>query len=106
MISYDMVWDESDGDLKLTDSGADISIEQSDFNHIEDILQAEKGHFYDTPLIGYGVNKRKFAPSNLQREKNIIKSELKKDNYRVNSISIYLMVDGTPIIETDAEREK
>lgn len=84
MISKDLIFD--NGDLKITNG--DFAIEQSDDQNIETILTAEKGQFYQFPLLGYGIYSRINGPFERNVERKAIREELKKDNYNVTLLDI------------------
>ena len=92
----DMVIDEVKGDFNVTDSNQ---------QHIEHILTANKGHFYEFPDLG--ANSKELLNSDKPRARinQIIKAELEKDDYTVKDIIIERSEDGTAI-QVDAKRRK
>lgn len=76
----------SGGDMKI--SGGDLELEQSDDQNIEAILVANKGQFYESPLLGYGINKRTNGPFRTLEERKDIREALKRDNYDVKELTI------------------
>ncbi len=86
-------------------SSGDIKFGFSDQYHINDILEANKGQFYQYPNIGFGMNKLlngQFAISKLKKE---IRQELQKDNYRLDDVVIETDQTGKIInIEINAVR--
>lgn len=99
MISKDLILDENN-DLKI--SGGDFAIEQSDDQNIETILTAEKGQFYETPLIGYGIYRRILGAFKKNKERKDIRQELQRDNYDV----VRLDIDNNFEIFVDANKVK
>jgi hypothetical protein len=99
MISKDFVFDEND-DLKIVNG--DWAIEQSDDQNIEAIILAEKGQFYETLLLGYGIYRRQYGPFKKNQERKDIRQELKRDNYDVVS----LIIDDNFNIDVDANKVK
>lgn len=98
MISKDLIFD-NDDDLKIDDG--DFAINQSDDQNIETIILAEKGQFYNAPLLGYGIYTRINGPFNKNSERKAIREELKRDNYNVISLEINenfeLLIDADKI---------
>ena len=99
MISKDFILD-NNNDLSI--ANGDLVIGQSDDQNIQAILQAEKGQFYQFPLLGYGVTRRLYGPFNINEERRDIRQELARDNYRVTRLEIN---DG-PEIYVDAIKIK
>lgn len=81
-------------DILLTDAedlqflGGDFLFGVSDQQHILHILKANKGHFYQNPLIGLGVEGLINANVQADELKQDIKIQLKSDNYRVLDFDI------------------
>lgn len=99
MISYDLVLD-LNNDLII--ENGDWYIGQSDDQNIEAILLAEKGQFYETVLLGYGIRKKLNSPFNKLTERKLIRENLKKDNYNVKILNIANDIG----IEVDADKIK
>jgi hypothetical protein len=99
MISKDLVFDSND-DLSIVDG--DWEIGQSDDQNIQAILQAEKGQFYQYPLLGYGVSGRLYGPFRKNDERKAIREALQRDNYNVVS----LIINDGPEIFVDAVKTK
>lgn len=99
MISNDLVLD-LNNDLIIEDG--DFFIGQSDDQNIEAILLAEKGQFYESPLLGYGITRRLFGPFDTLTERKAIREALRRDNYNVKVLNI----DGNVGIEVDADKVK
>lgn len=85
-----------DGDLKLVDS---------DQQHIEHILRANPGHFYQWPTLGVGADQNKLASISPQVIKQQIKQNLESDNFRVNKVEVLGVIDDFTI-NIDAIRLK
>ena len=69
-------------------SNGDLRVDDSDTQHINHIMQAEKGQFYQYPRIGAGMNTN-IINANLSQIKlnKIIRENLKEDNYRVDEVN-------------------
>lgn len=80
----------------------DFFVNDSDQQHIQHILKAKPGQFYQYPFVGLGVVDFRGASLNPQRLKQLIKIQLKADNYTPT------VVDVSPdfIVNIDAERLK
>lgn len=100
MVSKDLVLDDNN-DLTISSDG-DWLIAQSDDQNIQAILQAEKGQFYQFPLLGYGVSTRLYGPFRKNEERKAIREELRRDNYNVVS----LIINDGPEIFVDAVKVK
>ena len=94
MISNDLVLD-LDNNLRIEDG--DLVIAQSDDQNIEAILLAEKGQFYEYPLLGYGITKKIYGPFNKQSEKKLIREALGKDDY--DTITLIISDDFEVIVD-------
>lgn len=90
-------------DIVIVDG--DLKIIESDQQHIEHILRANPGHFYQHPTLGIGVDDNKLGSINPQVLKQQIQQNLEADNYRINKIEILTNVDGFAA-SIDAERLK
>ena len=100
-IMYDFVLDDTDN-MKIDTSTGDFAIEQSDDLHIESILLAKPGQYYEFPLLGYGIQDRLNGPFTKQIEKKAIRQALKRDNYNVNE----LIIGDGPTVVVDAVKTK
>ena len=89
-----------DGDLTI--SGGDFLVSESDAQHIEHIIRADKGQYRQFPLIGFGIQSRQNAPVNVQEVKQEIRKQLISDGFTVRSVKI----DGELNINVDVERLK
>lgn len=87
----------------ISTKDGDFAIGESDAQHIEHILKAKPGHFYQHPTIGVGAEDGIKGTINRQADKQIIKQNLEDDNYRVNNITITGTVDEK-ITSIDANR--
>lgn len=77
-----------DGDIELNTS------KEEEDEIIEHILRAHKGDFKWEPVLGYGVETKLSGVLNTAEEKKNIRTELKRDKFRINEIQI---------IETDTD---
>lgn len=99
-------------DIRIEDTGdtiedvliqnGDFLVDVSDQQHIQHLLKANKGQYYQWPLIGMGIMQWNNAPINPASIKQQISIQLKADNYRPKKI----MVDREFKIFIDAERLK
>lgn len=99
MIAKDIILDETTNDLII--ENGDFRIGESDQQHIQTILHAQAGQFYETPLIGVGILDHLNSGITAARIKNIITKHLTSDNYEVKNVSV--ADDFT--IEIDAVRK-
>ena len=84
-------------DFIITD---DIQIENGDFlidisdnQNVYAILLAHRGQFYESPLIGLGIDDFQNSPQTNRFLRKRIKEELAKDNYVARNIEIIGGVD-------------
>jgi len=81
----------------------DFLVDLSDNMHIEHIIVANKGHYYQHPLIGVGIANRLKAPTNIQEIKKEISLNLEVDDMSINHVNVG--VSGEDFgIDIDAER--
>tara|TARA_R110002012_G_scaffold260129_1_gene441789 strand:- start:2020 stop:2325 length:306 start_codon:yes stop_codon:yes gene_type:complete len=81
-------------DILLTDSeelqflAGDFLVGVSDQQHVQHILKANKGHYYQSPLIGLGSVD--LINGDLDRDfvKQQIKLQLKSDNYQPLTVDV------------------
>lgn len=73
-------------DLRI--ENGDFVIGNSDQQNIRNIVQSQRGQFYQTPLIGVGILDEMNSASTVQNLKNKIKNNLKLDNYESDGIVI------------------
>ncbi len=92
----DMVIDEAKGDFKII---------ESDQQHIDHIITAGKGNFYEFPTLGVNSVQLINSSKTNARINQIIKEELEKDDFTVKDIFI-TKEDNSTIIEVDAKRRK
>ena len=73
-------------DILFTDDigfDSDFIIGYSDDQHVEHIIKANPGQYYQYPEIGYGVYKHLNGTINVQTEKKLIKQALENDNFTI-----------------------
>lgn len=87
-------------DLEIADG--DFKIDYSDQQHIESILKAHKGQYYQSPLLGVGIEDNYKGNVNKNLLKKEIRLHLESDNYRVKSIEI----TGNEELVTSIEAER
>ena len=73
-------------DLEI--KNGDFVISDSDQTHIIHILKANKGYFFENPLIGVGIINELNSSTNKQALKQNIRRQLVLDNYSVKEIKI------------------
>jgi hypothetical protein len=66
----------------------DFQLFESDETHIENILKANKGFFFETPLIGLGIVNELKGSKNVQELKQDVRRQLIMDNFNVQLIQI------------------
>lgn len=81
----------------------DFNITESDFQNVEAIILAEKGHFYQFPILGVGITGAFNSPTDVLFLRSIISEELAKDNYILTNYETDL-TNGKVIITLNAER--
>lgn len=98
----DIIFEVVPGELKedLEILNGDFKVELSEQQHVQHILKAYKGQYYQNPLVGLGMARYKGASLNPQRLKQEIKVQLKADNI------LPKVVEVSPdfVINIDAER--
>lgn len=99
-IYKDLIIDPT-GDLVFING--DIKVDESDTQHVDHIVVADKGQFRQFPLIGVGILRMINGSPNRQELKQQIKLQLESDGYNVRQIAI----DPNDMlsIEIDAERK-
>ena len=79
-------------DIKFTEDlvilNGDFQIFESDETHIENILKANKGFFFETPLIGVGIITALKGSKSGQELKQDIRRQLVLDNFVVQKIEL------------------
>ena len=80
----------------------DFLVTDSEVQHIEHILSADKGHFRQFPLIGLGILKLNGGSIDKTALKQDIRTQLRSDEYSVRTIEI----DGSLNLSIDAVRIK
>lgn len=101
MAYKDMITDQSN-DLEFVNG--DIRINESDSQHVEHIMIADKGQFRQFPLIGVGIKRQLNGSFNPQEVKQNIKLQLESDGYNVRQVVIEPTIDDFKI-DIDAERK-
>lgn len=83
----------------------DLVVGESDAQHIEHILRAKPGHFYQFPTLGVGVVDEIKGSISKQALRQKIKQNLESDNFRINKIEVSGDIDEL-ITSIDAIRLK
>lgn len=100
----DILLDENTQEL-LFDNG-DFKIGLSDQQHIDHLMRANPGQYYQFPKIGIGIDKFKLASVNRQEIQQAIRLGLEADNYNVIDLSVTEATNNEFIITTNPERIK
>ncbi|CAB4128048.1 hypothetical protein UFOVP105_14 [uncultured Caudovirales phage] len=90
----------TDNDFDLSIVNGDISVLESDSQHIDHIITADKGHFRQFPLVGVGIVNFLNSSTEEQEIRQSIKLQLEADGFSVKQIKI-----SASNIEIDAERK-
>jgi len=85
-IIFKVVPGETKEDLQILNG--DFIVNASDQMHIQHILKADKGQYYQFPLVGLGIANYKAASINPQRLRQDIKIQLKADNIRTKLVEV------------------
>lgn len=97
MNAKDILLD-SDEDLSFKDG--DFYVGNSDQQHVQHILKADKGHFRQWPLLGVGILDYVNGAVEPEVIRQLITTNLKNDNYNVKQV----VVTNDYKISIDAER--
>jgi hypothetical protein len=89
----------------LTIENGDFKVIESDQQHIEHIITARPGHFYEYPTLGAAKDDLINSSETRQRINQVITENLEQDDYTVKDIIIVRTEDITSI-EIDAKRRK
>lgn len=79
----------------------DFFVGDSGDQHIQTIIQANKGQFYESPLVGVGISSKINGPfdrANLSRE---VREQLQADGFNIKRLEISKNVDEI-IFDIDA----
>ena len=101
MATFTDIITDADGDLEILNG--DLFINDSDSQHVEMILTADKGQFRQFPLMGVGLRKFVNGPFSSQAIKQAIKLQLESDGYNVRKLDVSNVTKG--IIDIDATRK-
>lgn len=92
-----------EGDILI--SNGDFVVQDSDQYHINDIIEANRGQYYQYPDIGYGAGKLLNAIYNKAKLNQEVEDALRKDFYDLNEVIVE--GEGSELnIQIDAERTK
>ena len=81
-------------DIRLNDDGdvliknGDFALGESDEVHIEHIVRANKGFYFDNPFIGVGIIDEINGSTTRQELKQNIRRQLVLDNYSVKKVDV------------------
>lgn len=100
-MAYKDIITDSNNDLEIVNG--DFKVDESDSQHVEHILIADKGQFRQHPLIGVGINRQMNGSINPQEIRQTIKLQLESDGYNVRKIDIDPSDEMK--IDIDAERK-
>lgn len=85
ITSKDFKFDD-EGDLDIVNG--DFSLTDSDETHIETILKANKGAFFENPLLGVGIINELNGTKSAQELKQNIRRQLVLDGFGVQVVKI------------------
>jgi len=91
---------DSDGDITI--QNGDILVGNSDSQHVEHIVIADKGHYRQHPLLGVGLLRYMNGNINPVALEQEIQMNLESDNYIVNEIQI----DPNDLAQIDIDAER
>lgn len=80
------------GDIAITAAG-DLDVGLSDEQHIEHIFIASPGQIYQHPTLGIGITKQQHANVHKPTLKQIIRTNLEADNFRINTLDLGGTID-------------
>ena len=86
MDTRDILFSFDTDDLRI--ENGDFVIGDSDQQNIRNIVQAHRGQFYQTPLIGVGILDEMNSSVTVQSLKNRIRTNLLLDNYEPDGLEI------------------
>ena len=86
MEAFDYIINETTGDLEILNG--DFVVDVSDQHHVEDILRAQPGQFYQWPLLGVGIERFRNSQVSGTRLKQDIKLHLRSDNLNITFFRI------------------
>ena len=96
-------------DFTFTDDlvfrNGDIQVTVSDNQHIEHLLEAYQGQFYQNPLAGIGIQDEINGSSTNTQIKQKIKIGLRFDDFRIERLLVQRDIDDL-FIDYDAVKEK
>lgn len=92
-------------DMTIDAVKGDFKVIESDQQHIEHIITANPGHFYEFPTLGAGKDNLINSSQTRARINQVITDHLKQDDYNVKAIIIETIENETTI-EVDAKRRR
>lgn len=97
-------------DLIYTDDliirGGDFFVGFSEDQHVEHILRANVGQFYQHPDIGIGITDFTKASSSIVELKQKIRENLENDDFRILKLNADFAADGGLVLEIQAKKRK
>lgn len=69
-------------------ANGDFVLTESDESHIQAILEANKGYFFETPLLGLGIIEQLKGSGNQQEVKQDVRRQLTLDNFSVQIVEV------------------
>jgi hypothetical protein len=100
-MSYKDIITDENGDIEFVNG--DLKIDESDAQHVDHIVTADKGQFRQFPLVGVGIGRLLNGTPNKIEVQQQIKVNLESDGYNVRQITID-QTNGFDI-NIDAERK-
>lgn len=68
--------------------GGDLFVDESDQQHIQHVLICDLGQFRQFPLLGVGIRRQINGSVNRTDLKQLIRNQLKSDNFTVKNIEV------------------
>lgn len=81
-----------DNDLQFADG--DFIVNESGDMHIQHILQANQGQYYESPLVGVGIRKYEKSPFDRIDLARIIREQLQADQFNIRQLKISKNTDA------------
>lgn len=94
-----------DTDNEIQFLNGDFFVDKADNQHIQTMLQAQKGQFYESPLVGIGIANYLNGPFDRTILSKEIREQLQADGFNVKQIRIDKNVDEL-LLDIDAEEKQ
>ena len=87
-------------------ANGDFVIEDSEQQHVQHILNAAPGNYYQYPTLGVDIQNEAGNNSSTEMIKRLIKKNLEDDNYKVTGLIVEFDQNGELKLQLAAERKK